>query len=96
METTLGAAQAQCNGLPLVNRRDFLLAVAAALGVVVHEPLAYVTADAESHVVVVGMTSGAVYRRVETLPSPFSIERVGGTAVVAHTVSGASPCSTAA
>jgi len=71
-----------------VNRRDFLLAVSAAPGVLVHEPLAYVTADAESHVVVVGMTSGRVYRRIETLPSPFSIERVGGTAVVAHTVSG--------
>ena len=36
----------------------------------------------------VGMTSGRVYRRIPTLPSPFSIERVGDLAVVAHTVSG--------
>lgn len=62
--------------------------MAAAPGVLSHEPLAYVTADTESHVAVVGMTSGTIYRRIETLPSPFSIERVGGTAVVAHTVSG--------
>lgn len=34
------------------------------------------------------MTSGAIYRRIETLPSPFSIERAGRAAVVAHTVSG--------
>jgi DNA-binding beta-propeller fold protein YncE len=71
-----------------MNRRDFLLAVAAAPGVLAHEPLAYVTADTESHVAVVGMASGTIYRRIETLPSPFSIERVGRTAVVAHTVSG--------
>jgi DNA-binding beta-propeller fold protein YncE len=71
-----------------VKRRDFLLAVAAAPGMLAHEPLAYVTADTESHVAVVGMTSGTIYRRIETLPSPFSIERVGDTAVVAHTVSG--------
>ena len=46
------------------------------------------TADTESHVAVVGLTSGAIYRRLETLPSPFSIERAGRAAVVAHTVSG--------
>ena len=34
------------------------------------------------------MTTGAIVHRIETLPSPFSIERVGETAVVAHTVSG--------
>jgi DNA-binding beta-propeller fold protein YncE len=72
----------------VVNRRDFLLAVAASPVVFAREPLAYVTADTESHVAVVGMTSGAIHRRIETLPSPFSIERVGRTAVVAHTVSG--------
>jgi len=71
-----------------VKRRDFLLAVAAAPGMLAHEPRAYVTADTESHVAVVGMTSGTIYRRIETLPAPFSIERVGRTAVVAHTVSG--------
>jgi DNA-binding beta-propeller fold protein YncE len=34
------------------------------------------------------MTTGHVYRRIPTAPSPFSIERVGEHAVVAHTVSG--------
>ena len=34
------------------------------------------------------MTTGHVYRRIPTAPSPFSIERVGDLAVVAHTVSG--------
>jgi DNA-binding beta-propeller fold protein YncE len=74
-----------------VDRRQFLLAAAAA-PFAVRElgagPLSYVTADTESHVAVVDMLSGAIVRRIETLPSPFSIERVGDTAVVAHTVSG--------
>jgi len=34
------------------------------------------------------MTTGHVYRRIPTAPSPFSIERVGAHAVVAHTVTG--------
>ena len=72
-----------------MDRRQFLLSVAAAPAVLAHEPLAYVTADTEAHVVLVGMTTGHVYRRIPTLPSPFSIERVGAHAVVAHTVSGA-------
>ncbi|HKT43775.1 MAG TPA: hypothetical protein VJQ85_03175 [Gaiellaceae bacterium] len=71
-----------------MNRRDFLLSVALAPSVLAHEPLAYVTADTEAHVVLVGMTSGRVYRRIPTAPSPFSIERVGDSAVVAHTVTG--------
>lgn len=71
-----------------MNRRDFLLSLAVAPSVLAHEPLAWVTADTEAHVVLVGMTSGHVYRRIATLPSPFSIERVGTSAVVAHTVSG--------
>jgi DNA-binding beta-propeller fold protein YncE len=71
-----------------MNRRDFLLSLALAPSVLAHEPLAYVTADTEAQVVLVGMTSGRVYRRIPTLPSPFSIERVGMLAVVAHTVSG--------
>ncbi len=71
-----------------MDRRQFLLALAAAPVALRHEPLAYVTADTEAHVVLVGMTSGHVYRRIPTAPSPFSIERVGDTAVVAHTVSG--------
>jgi DNA-binding beta-propeller fold protein YncE len=71
-----------------MDRRQFLLALAVAPVALRHEPLAYVTADTEAHVVLVGMTSGHVYRRIATAPSPFSIERVGDTAVVAHTVSG--------
>src|SRR5947209_10707943 len=71
-----------------VDRRDFLLALALAPSVLAHEPLAYVTADTESHVVLVGMTTGKIYRRIPTAPSPFSIERVSAHAVVAHTVTG--------
>ncbi|MFL5911090.1 MAG: YncE family protein [Gaiellaceae bacterium] len=71
-----------------MNRRDFLLSLALAPSVLAHEPLAYVTADTEAQVVLVGMTTGHVYRRIPTAPSPFSIERVGAHAVVAHTVSG--------
>jgi DNA-binding beta-propeller fold protein YncE len=71
-----------------MNRRDLLLSLVAAPAVLAHEPLAYVTADTEAQVVLVGMTSGHVYRRIATAPSPFSIERVGGHAVVAHTVTG--------
>src|SRR5205085_11675368 len=71
-----------------MDRREFLLALALAPSVLAQEPLAYVTADTESHVVVVGMTTGKVYRRIPTAPSPFSIERVGRHAVVAHTVTG--------
>jgi DNA-binding beta-propeller fold protein YncE len=75
-----------------MNRREFLLAAAAAPVALRYAaappPLAYVTADTESRVAVVDMLSGAIVRRIETLPSPFSIERVGDTALVAHTVSG--------
>lgn len=71
-----------------MDRREFLLALALAPSALAHEPLAYVTADTESEVVLVGMTTGKVYRRIPTSPSPFSIERVGKHAVVAHTVSG--------
>jgi hypothetical protein len=71
-----------------MDRREFLLAVAAAPAALAHEPLAYVTADTQAHVVLVGMTTGHVYRRIPVAPSPFSIERVGTRAVVAHTVEG--------
>jgi len=71
-----------------MDRREFLLALTLAPSVLAHEPLAYVTADTESHVVLVGMTTGKVYRRIPTAPSPFSIERVGSHALVAHTVTG--------
>lgn len=75
-----------------MNRREFLLAAAAAPVALrmraTASPFAYATADTESHVAVVNLATGAIVRRIETLPSPFSIERVGETAVVAHTVSG--------
>jgi DNA-binding beta-propeller fold protein YncE len=71
-----------------MDRREFLLALALAPSVLAHEPLAYVTADTEAQVVLVGMTTGKIYRRIPTAPSPFSIERVGAHAVVAHTVTG--------
>ena len=52
-------------------------------------PLAYVTADTESHVVVVDLSTGAVRNRIATRPDPRSVERVGDVAVVAHTAVGA-------
>jgi len=51
--------------------------------------LALVTADLESHVVVVDLTTGRTVARVATGPGPRSIETTrGGTAVVAHTQHG--------
>lgn len=76
-----------------MNRREFLLAAAVAPVALRYAaaatPLAFATADLESHVAVVDLQRGMVVKRIETLPSPFSIERVGDRAVVAHTVSGA-------
>jgi DNA-binding beta-propeller fold protein YncE len=51
-------------------------------------PVALVTADLESRVVVVER-NGRVARSIRTLPDPRSIEVVGSTAVVAHTARGA-------
>jgi len=49
-------------------------------------PLAYVTADLESHVVVFDLTTAEVVKRIRTGPGPRSIEAVRArTAVVAHT-----------
>ena len=80
-----------------MNRRHFLLAAAAApfalrdvtAALAAAAPLAFVTADTESHVAVVDLSAGAVMKRIETKPGPRSIERVGEVAVVAHTVAGA-------
>jgi DNA-binding beta-propeller fold protein YncE len=53
-------------------------------------PMALVTADTRSHVVVVDLVGGRVRRRIPTLPGPRSIERAGARlAVVAHTDEGA-------
>jgi hypothetical protein len=54
------------------------------------EPLALATADTEAHVVVVGLTTGAVQRRLATVEDPRSIESgPGGHVVVAHPAAGA-------
>jgi len=52
-------------------------------------PLAFVTADLDSHVAVVDPMTARVVSRIPTLPGPRSIEAVFGlTAVVAHTALG--------
>jgi DNA-binding beta-propeller fold protein YncE len=74
-----------------VNRREFLAAAAAvpySLRTGLAHPLALVTADTEATVVVVDPYAGRVLRRIATRPDPRSIERVGETAVVAHTAVG--------
>ena len=73
-----------------MNRREFLAAAAAAPSVLRsgQRALALVTADTESAVVVVDPFAGRIVRRVATRPDPRSIERVGETAVVAHTAVG--------
>jgi DNA-binding beta-propeller fold protein YncE len=72
-----------------VNRREFLAAAAAVPFTLRQQrTLALVTADTESAVVAVDPFSGRVVRRIRTRPDPRSIERVGETAVVAHTATG--------
>lgn len=82
-----------------MNRREFVLAAAgAALSVrstsalasrLGGTPLAYVTADLESHVVALELRTARVVDRIRTGPGPRSIEAVRGTiAVVAHTEHG--------
>jgi len=74
-----------------MDRREFL-AAAAAVPFAVRSggrtPLALVTADTEGAVVVVDPYAGRVLRRIGTRPDPRSIERVGESAVVAHTAVG--------
>jgi DNA-binding beta-propeller fold protein YncE len=78
-----------------VDRRAFLLAAAAPLVVGAAPafarpsggtPLALVTADLESSIVAVELTTGRVHRRLRTPADPRSIESIGGrAAIVAHT-----------
>ena len=73
-----------------MKRSEFLLA-AAATTLALRRPsatLALVTADTESRVAVVDLDLGVVRTHIATRPGPRSIERVGETAVVAHTVLG--------
>lgn len=81
-----------------MDRRGFLLGAAALLATPADAlarigggmPAALVTADLESRVVVVELSSGRVVGSIRTLPGPRSIESCGdGTAVVAHTAHGA-------
>jgi len=73
-----------------VDRRSFLLAAAAApFALRAAAPLAYVTADTESHVAVVDSTHGIVVHRIPTRPDPRSVQRVGDVVVVTHTAVGA-------
>ncbi len=84
-----------------MNRREFLLGAATAplalalgprVGVAragMSGPLALVTADLESHVVMVRLPNGASIGRIPTGPGPRSIESApAGVAVVAHTQHG--------
>jgi hypothetical protein len=73
-----------------VNRAEFL-AVAAVTPFALRTSrpsLALVTADTESRVAVVDLDLGVVRSHIATRPGPRSIERVGETAVVAHSVLG--------
>jgi DNA-binding beta-propeller fold protein YncE len=81
-----------------MDRREFLAAAAAPLLLGAAPafartsggtPLALVTADLESSIVAVHLSTGRVYRRIATPPDPRSIESVTGkAALVAHTGSG--------
>jgi DNA-binding beta-propeller fold protein YncE len=78
-----------------VRRREFVLGAAALAfaprafaGSLGGTPTALVTADLESHVVAVDVSTGKVLRRIATAPGPRSIETVGNLAVVGHTERG--------
>jgi DNA-binding beta-propeller fold protein YncE len=84
--------------VPCVDRREFLLAVAAPLVLGVGPaaartrggtPLALVTADLDASIVAVDVSAGSVLKRVATPADPRSIESVGVVgALVAHTAQG--------
>jgi YVTN family beta-propeller protein len=79
-----------------MDRRSFLAAAAAAPFALREialarpaAPLALVTADLESRIVAVNLSSGAISSTIHTLAFPRSIETVGTRAVVAHSELGA-------
>jgi DNA-binding beta-propeller fold protein YncE len=86
--------------MKFVNRREFLTAAGSASLALSFDPrafaalvggsgVAFVTADLESHVVLVELASGRTVGRIRTAPVPRSIESVHGrTALVAHTEHG--------
>ena len=81
-----------------MNRRDFLV-VAASLPIALRiapdalaggTPVALVTADTQSRVAAVDLSTGKVLRSIPTLPGPRSVESVSGNAgLVCHTEHGA-------
>jgi len=80
-----------------MNRRDFL-AGAAALPFALRftpealaggDPVALVTADTQSRIAVVRLSSGEILRSIRTLSGPRSIETVANKALVCHTAIGA-------
>jgi DNA-binding beta-propeller fold protein YncE len=80
-----------------MDRRDFLAAAAAPLFLGLAPPLAragggtplaLVTADLESAIVAIDLSTGRVHRRLATPAGPRSIESSDGSALVAHTASG--------
>lgn len=82
-----------------MDRREFLVAAAAPLvlgavpaafaGTRGGTPLALVTADLESAIVAVDLSTGVIQRRLATPSGPRSIESIGAVgALVAHTASG--------
>jgi DNA-binding beta-propeller fold protein YncE len=78
-----------------MDRRGFLLGATALAFVPLGrsrsptQAVALVTADLESQLVAVDLPGGHVREHVPTLPSPRSVERVGRSAVVAHSDIGA-------
>jgi DNA-binding beta-propeller fold protein YncE len=82
----------------MLDRREFLAAGVAAAPALLGArlaaaaaPVAFVTADTEAHVAVVGLDSGRVVRRIRTVEDPRSIERAPGGrwAIVGHASAGA-------
>jgi hypothetical protein len=73
-----------------MNRAEFLVAAAATPFALRTPPpsVALVTADTESRIAVVDLDRGVVRSQIATRPGPRSIERVGESAVIAHTVLG--------
>jgi DNA-binding beta-propeller fold protein YncE len=81
-----------------MNRREFLVAAAvlplaarfAPEALAGGDPVALVTADTQSRVAVVELSTGRILRSIRTLAGPRSVESIGGRmAVVAHTAHGA-------
>src|SRR5437879_13626778 len=69
-----------------MNRAEFLFAAAAAPFALRERPapLAFATADDESHIAVVDIAAGTIRSRIPTRPGPRRIESVGAPAGVAR------------